>query len=332
MQGKRELYIFAQPKAGAVFNSYGIEAELLESVSSYQVLSNRLKTLQPNIIITGTSHYEPFESFFWLYGKKAGIHSCAVLDGWFNLDQRFRNGRPDKIFAIDEDQKTKLAKFGIPPTTIECVGQIWLSELHSTKKSTVTPKSLIKKILFISEPIKEDVASKANSPYGFDQFKAFRLLKEAAKRVALSKSPVHIDVKLHPYEKLANWKKEGLLINDKKLSINICSENINCNEFIKRSNLVTGISSIALLQAICMGKPVLSLQPNLHRENTFIAAARGFVETILTENEAAIQKIAFLIFDNSEKNKTLKRNKMFFESLVSGGIDLIIRWIYENEK
>ena len=72
---------------------------------------------------------------------------------------------------------------------------------------------------------------------------------------------------------------------------------------------------------------LMSLQPNLQRENTLVAASRGFVETILTDDEVAIHRIARIISEDEERQNTYELNRRFIESLPPVGPDPVIRWI-----
>lgn len=327
LQGQAQFAVVALPKAGEVFRSAGIEVQVLDASPSLQATAEILHIHQPVAVVTGTSHYESFDSHFWRLAKRSRIPTCAVVDGWYNMAARFRDGWPDNIFAIDEEQKTELVGLGARQEAIECVGQIWLSELRRAEKRKTDQHEKCSSILFVSEPIREDVSSGANRAYGFDQFAVFELLKKAAMQAAVRTHPVTIIVRLHPYEDRALWS--GLVHSENNFGVNIvfAPDDSSSAACLEKCDLVSGISSIVLLQAIAAGKPVLSLQPNLQRENTLIAASRGFVETILTDDEAALHRIARIISQDEERQNMYERNRRFIESLPPVGPDPVIRWI-----
>jgi hypothetical protein len=327
LQGQAQFAVVALPKAGEVFRSAGIETQVLDASPSLKTTAEILHMHQPVAVVTGTSHYESFDSVFWHLAKKSGIAACAIIDGWHNMAARFRDGWPDKVFAIDEEQKTELVGLGARQEAIECVGQIWLSELRRAEKRKTDQHEKCTSILFVSEPIREDVSSGANRAYGFDQFAVFELLKKAAMQAAVQTHPVTIIVRLHPYEDCALWS--GLVHSENNSGVNIvfAPDDSSSAACLEECDLVTGISSIVLLQAIAAGKPVLSMQPNLQRENTLVAASRGFVETILTDDEVAIHRIARIISQDEERQNTYELNRRFIESLPPVGPDPVIRWI-----
>jgi hypothetical protein len=322
-----QFVVAALPKAGEVFRAAGIEAQVHQAPPSLQDTAEYLRFHQPVAVVTGTSHYESFDSVFWQLAKKSGVAACAIIDGWHNMAARFRDGWPDKIFAIDEEQKKELVGLGARQEAIECVGQIWLSELRRPEKREADQHAKCTSILFLSEPIREDVSSGANRAYGFDQFAAFELLKKAALHAADQTNPVTIIVRLHPYEDRALWS--GLVHSENNSPVNIllAPDDSSSDTCLEECDLVAGISSVVLLQAIAFGKPVLSLQPNLQRENTLVAASRGFVETILTNDEVAIDRIARIISRDDERQNTYERNRRFLEFLPSVGPDPVIRWL-----
>lgn len=317
----------ALPKAGEVFRSAGIEAQVLETSPNQQATAECLRLHHPATVVTGTSHYESFDSTLWSLARASGIPSCAIIDGWHNTDSRFREGWPDKIFAIDAQQKMHLEEIGAPPGSVECIGHLWLAHIFQTAFRPPSAKGKISQILFISEPIAEDVAKGVNLQYGFDQYEAFGLVKKSAALCSGKQSRIAIHVRLHPYEDRKAWLASDLLYEEKGVTVSLVDAEIPADQSLQGADFVTGISSIVLVQAIALGKPVVSIQPNLCRENTCIAADRGFVETITDGGSKGILRLAQLIEDQSARAESCRRGIQFFENFASDGAEKVIRWL-----
>ena len=153
-----------------------------------------------NIIVTGTSHYSPFEQHLWEIARSQACPSLAILDQWINIPARFSYDKPDYVGAIDSWQAEELQHVGFDSTQIIVTGHPWLAQVMQQRCQMVEPvlsnsdPNAIK-ILFVNEPISSDIsAGYAESP-GYNEYDSFELVFLAAAQVASQGQPVSLAAK-----------------------------------------------------------------------------------------------------------------------------------------
>lgn len=182
-------------------------------------------------------------------------------------------------------------------------------------------------MLFVSEPIAQDVTAGANDPYGFDEHDAFDVVLRALRAVAHDGTASTLTVKLHPYEESDAW--ERLLAADdlaEGLSVGLAGANEDPTRWILWADLVVGIGSILLLEAAVFGRAVVSVQPGLLREDTFPPSRAGLGRT-LTEAAEAEAKLVSLIRDPAERHGIAADSTAFVETLPADTTRPILTWI-----
>ena len=98
-----------------------------------------------------------------------------------------------------------------------------------------------------------------------------------ALHVASATHPVTLAVKFHPYEEPAGFlRRRADLPVGEGLRLRTVEASAKPHPWVVWADLVVGVSSMLLLEAIVLGRPVVSVQPGLTREDTFIASARRF--------------------------------------------------------
>ena len=273
-------------------------------------------------ILTGTSHYTAFDALFWDLGKRRSVPTLAVVDYWSNLERRFKDSEPDRIGVIDDEQAREARRLGLPEAII--TGHPRLAAIRGLPDKA--PKDRVT-VLFVSERIAGDVADGVNDPYGFDEIDVFRLVTEAGRKAAAAGIQTDLVVKFHPY----NDRNEilnalGTPADDSALSIDFIDGNEPIAPLIVACDLVVGMSSVALIEAALMGRPVVSVQPGLIREDMFVPAVRGFAET-QTDPDSAVQYVSDLIA-NSEKRREVSDRLQGFRSCVdTSGSTPVSDWL-----
>jgi hypothetical protein len=304
--------VWALPLAARAFGRAGIACREFAEPDP-EVVRAAWREHPADALVTGTSLYEPFEPLLWELAASSGCPSLAVVDQWLNLGVRFRSGRPDFVGAIDEEQAGELTQLGIARERIVPVGHAGLVGLLDVPPRPRRGGGPVR-VLFVSEPIAADVAAGANPPYGFDELDAFDLVEAGA---AASGADVSLAVRFHPYEDperfLRRWP-------------NVEVRDEPADEAVAWADLVTGISSILLLRAVALGRPVVSVQPGLEREDTFVLSRRGLAP-LATEHEAGVELVARLVADRGERERTLARSRTFLDGLPRDGAAPIVEWI-----
>ena len=273
-------------------------------------------------ILTGTSHYAAFDSLFWDLGKRMSVPTMAVVDYWSNLDRRFKDSKPDRIGVIDDEQAREARRLDLPETII--TGHPRLAAIRPLPDKE--PKNRVN-VLFVSERIAGDVADGINDPYGFDEIDAFRLVTAAGRNAAAAGIQTDLVVKFHPYNDRTEFLSAlGPLADDSALSIDFIDGNEPIAPLIAACDLVVGMSSVALIEAALMRRPVVSVQPGLIRDDMFVPAVRGLAET-QTDPDSAVQYVTDLIADPEKRRGVSDRLQGFRNCVDTSGATPVSDWL-----
>jgi nucleotide-binding universal stress UspA family protein len=279
---------------------------------SIEAMGCFLKEINPDIIVTGTSANDKTEKYLWAAGRKLAIPSFAVLDQWINYGIRFsRYGvsdiakynktptldyLPDKIFVMDGYAKKELEKTGVAGERVVIGGQPYFDSIqeHAKKitaaevrdfKSRHHIKSSNFVITFASEPITRTYGNHNGRNYlGYTEktiaLELLQALQELARGSALNFTLV---IKLHPKEMISDWHE---IIKDNQtedLKI-ILMKSGNVWELMKASNLVCGMTSMFLIEAVVLQRPVLSIQIGRKRKSEFVLEKRGILKPVFDQS------------------------------------------------
>lgn len=299
-----EVYVFAKGPA------------LKKLKNAKEIQEDSLKSVMPDFLITGTSANNKTEKFLWQEAKSLNIKSMAILDHWVNYGIRFSEYGlneiekfdkkctflPDYIIVMDEFAKQEMINEGVPENIIYPLGNPHFENLiaQSQNVKNVRPDFTKKDevlITFASEPYMED--------YGKGNEK--KVLEDL---IDLTKDKnIKIVVKLHPKEDFSKYAEYKNVILDKETSP---------IEIIMASDLIISMTSMFLIEAMILGKNILSYQPKETNSEKFI----------LTRNKA----LPFINDkkDFEEKLLNILKGKRYLEynqSIGFGAIEKIINFI-----
>ncbi len=338
LAGQRAQFSFdvwTLPRATAVFDRAGINCIEFPEAFEETDIRHRWNQQPAAALVTGTSHYAPFEPLLWKIAREKGVPSLAVNDTWANLASRFASGKPDFVGAVDAGQLGELKALGFAREQMFVTGHPWLASVMSHRKELEAKIEAPRreagvKVLFVSEPIASDVAAGVNEPFGFEEFDSFALLHRAAAAVATPEKPVTLAIKFHPYEDAPAFTRRLEQLPGVS-GLNVCplGRAEKPHPWILWADLVTGVSSMLLLEAIVFGKPVVSIQPGLQREDTFIASCRGYAD-IFREEVSAVREVQSLIRDQDLRKRTAERNRGFLKTLHPHPGEAIRDWIQQR--
>ena len=258
------------------FDQAGLPVRVFEHPPSQQELLAEWSVSPVDALITGTSHYEPFDDLLWQAARVTGTPSLAVIDYWSNLERRFPTIRPDTIGVIDPAQEAEARSIGFED--IVTTGHPSLAAVQSEP-----PRAEGNSVsaLFVSERIAGDVAEGVNDSYGFDETDSFRLVMAAAESAVAAGQPVELTVKFHPYNDADAFRDAvGASGFSDSVKLTWVEGRQPIAPLIKAADIVIGISSVALVEASLMGRAVVSVQPRLTRDNMFVPGQRGFADTL----------------------------------------------------
>lgn len=302
----------------------------------------------PDLVITGTSGDDFTERYLWEAARSVGIKTFAILDQWMNYGIRFSNFTlkeqeqykqnklhsylPDYILVMDETARQEMLSEGIDAWRVKISGQPYFDLIALARNSYSSEQILkVKRELglqpgelmftFISEPISQDYAGSNGELYwGFDEKSTCSVLLHTLEKVLEQSSQrVKLIIKQHPRENEDNYSFLYNEVSNEHISISTVKD-IDSWSLLRASDLVCGMSSMLLLEAIILGCPVLSIQIGLNRVSPLILVQRGILSPILKQEE--LEKILRRILVD-------KDIPVINWHIESGAIDKVIAYMEE---
>ena len=232
-----------------------------KNIGSFENLNEKdIKKIKIKKIITGTSWDSDIEKKIILYGKKNKIFTCSFLDHWNNYLERFTLKKkkifPDKIIVSDH-YAFGIAKKKFKNVPIQLIKNYY--KLEVLKKIKLKKNKIIKKILYVAEPIREHAIKQHNNPmyWGYDEFSSLTFFFNFM--YVFGNKPLIIIFRNHPSEKIGKYR-DSLKKHNKKHKI-IFSKNINLHDDINEADAVVGGQSMAMVMSLYAGKKVYSTLP-----------------------------------------------------------------------
>ncbi len=331
LKAKRyQVRLFGLGPALKKYSEFGLKGKnILNFIDNIKIpkIKSFLKKENPKLILTGTSAKDKTENHIWKAAADLRIPSFAILYQWLNYKKRFPN-LPTKIFVMDKFAKEEIIKEGFDKNKIIITGQPFFEILLKKKnqkfrlnklRSSLNLSSKDFLITYASEPISQDYPK---SYWGYTEQSILREIYETIKKITpLSTKKISLVIKLHPRETLNNYKK---IINYlKKNSINIIVDKDHRPlDLILASNLICGMSSMFLIEAVILGKPIISVQIGLKGKNPFVLDRKRIVKSILTP-KALYKELKTAIVEN----KLPQYNFSVIKNPVKKVIDQIERYL-----
>tara|TARA_R110002072_G_scaffold243304_7_gene402285 strand:+ start:1394 stop:2464 length:1071 start_codon:yes stop_codon:yes gene_type:complete len=202
--------------------------------------------------------------------QAAGVPIVHVLDNWSTYARRLElpDGTrviPDAYCVMDALAAQRAIEDGVPADILHVTGHPGLAQLadEAAQSRAAQPGAPVQ-ILFVSEPVARD--SMAVRPRGYDEAQVSALFAQALSAQALSGQRAvvpHVHICPHPREDRAEVAQRWQALADAHgLQTSIVPPQA-VRERLHGAHLVVGMTSILLYEAWLLGKPVLSLQPNL---------------------------------------------------------------------
>ncbi len=291
---------------------------------------------RPLALVTGTSMVVEFEATLWRLAKADGVPSLAWLDQWTNLERRFKAGRPEWVAAIDAAQRNDLVALGFASNRVLVVGQPYLFRLcgpaqprYDSKPSSTGALAL----LYVSEPYSRDYALGLQESVGFDEFDVFDVVHRAATRALKKSSELRIDVaiKLHPYEEAGPYRQRlAALAHDPRLNLRLIAGGESGRQAAAWSDIVVGVSSILLLEAMLLEKPTLSLRPGLIGADPFAPSRHG--DCLYADDaDGATALLTSALLEPEVSTRAIERQQKYLKRISFDGCAQVLRWLSEQQ-
>jgi predicted glycosyltransferase len=285
-----------------------------------------LTSINPDLVITGTSANDMTEKRLWVESRQLGILSIAILDHWCNYGIRFSRYTanemdaykksksfdylPDYIVVMDSFAKKEMIKEGLPEDRILPLGNPHLENiLNNTYRGN--PRDARKRlgiedneflIVFASEPCIED--------YGHGN--ELQVIEDLLEITRLFSKKIRVLVRPHPREKCEKFSLFSNVIVDKTTDF---------YDSIMMSDLIISMTSMFLIEALVLGKTVLSYQLAEPSSDTFILTRNKSIPFI-TEKSVFEEHLKSIILSGN-------KNQARFDTIFNG-IENVVRFVGES--
>ena len=305
-----DVYLYGKDTALEVYRRYGLACnDLTKEVPEINPGSVKrfIENISPHVIITGTSAEDFTERYIWQAANGKGIFSMAILDQWLNYGIRFSKYGvsgisgysfdrkldyiPSRVLVMDERAREEAVSDGIDPEVIIVSGQphfetiledklLISSETIASLRNSLGAGGNDKVVVFVSEPISKDYGNAGNTNFlGYDEKTVFSEVEKALDRISSEiQGKIIFVVRPHPREAEKSWSGiNGKISENIKYIVDRKSSSIllACS-----SDLIVGMSSMFLIEAAILEKPIMSVQIGLTGSDPFVLSKRGSVKTI----------------------------------------------------
>lgn len=267
-------YVYRQ--AAAVHGRLGLAATEIPAAADQAWIDAVFERARPSLALVATSVNELcFEKRFVAAAQRRGIPSLAVLDFWTNYGARFadEHGRlvyvPTRIAAMDDEARQGLLAAGIAPERVVVTGQPAFDALAERRASfsdgdreraraALGVDAADRLVLFASQPLLRLYGPATGSGHlGYDESTVLERLVPVLERFALrSGRALTLLVRPHPRESPADYAS----LTSRIMRIAVSQEG-DSRDLAMAADLVIGMTSVLLVEAVLLGCSVVSLQP-----------------------------------------------------------------------
>jgi hypothetical protein len=297
------------PEYEAVVLSYGYARErftrkrisFIETTPFEKNDVDFLKRYLPHFIITSATSLpsnDMSEKHIWYNSRKLGFPTIAFLDQWQNYSLRFSGNQkrqllkylPDQINCINNIAKTEMIAEGFSSDILVPLGHPYLSYVKEQyrfshrenihKQHNIPIRNEI--VLFASEAIREHYGNSR----GYNQYEVIEGFLECFTADSDKKT---ILLKLHPRENVEAY--DYLIKKNSGIDIRILTNQLTPLECLAASDKVYGMTSMMLIEAYIIGKPVVTIQPNLRIPDPLVLSRHGFIPLITSLDHVRIEPL-----------------------------------------
>ncbi|MFH0779341.1 MAG: hypothetical protein V1928_00605 [Parcubacteria group bacterium] len=283
-------------------------------------LHELMEKFKPDLFLAGTSLGNTIDKDILLWCRERFVPSVYVLDFWANYWQRFSSERkdfkylPDYICVMDDISKQDMVDEGFAEKQIIVTGNPHFD--HFADGISLTGEKT-NRVLFVSQPLRALNERSEIEKYGYDEY---QVLKDVLHIWSTAPAESQLIIRLHPNED--RLKFNSLLDpNDARISLD---NRPDVKESISAVDLVIGMNSIVLFQAVAAGKPVISYQPGLKRSDPLISNRLGLSE-LFTDFDMFSDRMK-VYFNGKRLNETdtIKKNYII-KNATQNAVDFLNR-------
>jgi len=260
-----------------------------------------------DLVLTGTSFAPGPELGLLRAARSSLVPAIAVLDQWTNYCRRFlAPGEdaldvvelPDIVAVMDDFAAQEMVSEGFPLDRLRVVGHPglerfsrWVSSGEGQEKSQNVRNDLGLNscdilVSFFSQPISDLYGTYADTTSrGYNEQQVFLGLRETLTSIMREEETnVRLVVKLHPKEFKGKYSKG----EEDEFPFTMV-ESSDGDAILAASDLVVGMTSMALVKAFVAGKQAISYQPSLIGPDAMVLGRAGYLKTAKTPDIFADQ-------------------------------------------
>ena len=337
-----EVVSYCYNQANEILRSESIHSTELRYPITPGWVEERLRQDQASLVLTGTSHNAlDWEKLFIATARAMAVPSIAVLDFWSNYVTRFSSADdrldclPDVVAVMDERARGEMMAAGIPAERILVTGQpafedlaqrlSWFSPQERARiRESVGVEQSDVLVMFASQPIRQLYGGEESPDYlGYTEDSVLRHLirsleavqHECPERIALLIRP-------HPREEVQQYSSYASSMI--KIVVSTAGDRSNC---AMAADLVTGMTSVLLVEACYLQRPVISFQPGLRKADTLPTNAWG-LSTLVVDYQSMTPTLKLFLLDRNPPGENSARPTGLKVNL--GSARRIVNWIYQH--
>ncbi|KQC04396.1 MAG: hypothetical protein APR53_03360 [Methanoculleus sp. SDB] len=314
-----QVRAMAYREACHLWKQQGIEyTEISEEMTACDIQS-LLKEIMPSLLLTGTSFNGiGLERLFVDEARRLAIPSLTIMDFWSHYCERFcdhegnLSSLPDRVAVIDERMKEEMIEAGFDPMSLVITGNPAYDDLYRWKQN-FGPDSIagLRKslgighddlmVLFASQPLSALYGTDPSHPLypGYTEMSVLAsLLRSLEEPGFLVNRKIFLIIRPHPREK----PQDFLPVKSDRVPVIVSTEG-NSRELVMAADLVVGMTTALLIEACCLGRIVVSLQPGIRTADPLPTNRMGL--SIGVYSEDAISAVIKDVLSNTEKHRLL---------------------------
>lgn len=304
-----------------------------------------MEDLDPHLVITDTINLARASNaiacrHLWAMAKRLGIPCIAYMDSWWGYRERFCFPHerippvlPDLIAAVDDLAMDALVDAGLPGHGIRVLGSPRFESLARDVARLDRQDSRLRKgmgwgedrliVTFVSQPLRRVLGSE--DVWGFTEHSTLEaVLNVLGSMEGSEQKRIVLSVILHPEEDGDDLR--ALVKRQSLLPDVVFSRADEGFDYIVAADVVLGMFSILLTEAVILERPVLSVQLNLKKEDMLVTNMVGATNAVRSEEELKRVLPEILTSRQARHNLLIQQKKFSFVT------DSLSRWRLEIDR
>lgn len=286
---------------------------------SLESMTRLLSYENPYLVLTGTSaqdenNKDVLEQTINLASTKNKIPSLAVLDYWGNYWQRFSDldGKnrlaflPSKVAIMDEYARKAMLAEGFPEDKLVITGNPHFDSFkYKAKEFSEKDRLKVREQIGLPQEIllfyAGGIFQRDSAQYGFWDFDNVKLISQTINETRKA----GLVVKLHPRVPKEDFEEIGSYVaHNGEGKIKLVSD-VHPNSLSLASDVTLTACSTVGIEAVLMGKPCVSIQPNLKNEDFFAILTKNGLVPVGYDAYECVSLIENVISDKNYREVTL---------------------------